>query len=563
MRFPPVFSRSQTGLAVTAIGLSLSLLSVSAFCDTARASGPVERLIQVLNDPSDPSHVLVRYGIASQGYLFSQDGGKTFRAMCSQAITPTASESDKLKRISSQAVSSVAPTLLDGSGKLWVGQTDGLWSDDGTGCTWAKQPDFDKRWPTSLLLDPQKPAELLALVTVSSGEGELMEAESRLMRRAADGTWTPWSGASAVKKHVAMQRAYGGQLVGASSATGGSRLYASLTVSVGALTADQVTQVVTSEDGGKTWTDAGTPAADQQEGFTLLAVDPLEPKRVLATVYRDSATDTLLLSEDAGKTFKSYGDVGETRGAVFAPDGRVFVGDAGSDPVGGVWTAARLGAPLTLIAGSTPVDCIGYKADLGKLEVCLGSRFGLLDPGTGVFDELTSLVKTDDLLDCPGVDMLAVCKTQLNAGASWCCAGHYPFTPFCGEYDVTSVDGRRVYCGTSGRVLDQMNGLGPTGSDADAGTKPSSAGDAGKPIARDGSTPGGSNGPALIDEEPRKRDAGTTINRAPTPSDGCSCSVRGPSDPTGGLAWTLAALAALLVRARRLDRAPARTRRPS
>jgi len=550
----------RTGLAATALGLSLSLLAVSALCDTAHASGPVERLIQVLNDPSDPNHVVVRYGIASQGYLFSRDGGKTFRAMCSQAINPGASESEKLKRISTLAVSGVVPTLLDSSGKLLVGQTDSLWSDDGTGCTWAKQPELDKKWPTSLLRDPQNGAELLALVTVSSGEGDATEAESRFLRRAADGTWTPWAGASPVKKHVAAQRAYGGQLIGS-----GTRLYASVTVSTGPLAGAQTTQIVSSEDGGKTWTDAGTPAAEQQQGLTLLAVDPLEPKRLLATVYRDSATDTLLLSEDAGKTFKPYGDIGETRGAVFGADGRVFIADAGASGtsgMGGVWTAAKLGAPLSVIPGSTGVDCIGYKADVNKLQLCLGARFGLMDPGTGVFEELTALVNTEELLDCPGVDMLAVCETQLNAGASWCCNGHFPFTPFCGEYDVTMASGRRVFCGLSGRELDAKNGLGPADAGIDAGSQPAT--DAGKPSAGDGGAPSGSGGPALVDEDARERDAGAVVKPTSKTSDGCACAV--PSTRAGfstGLAWTLAALALLLARSRRFVRSPARAPRRS
>jgi len=546
------FMRNVSSSLVASV--ALSLLAVSALCDTAQASGPVERLIQVLNDPSDPKHVVVRYGLASEGYLISRDGGKTFKAMCSQAITPTAPEIDKLKRVSGQRVPGAAATLVDASGKLLVSQIDGLWSDDGTGCTWSKQPALEGMWAYSLRRDPKNPAELIAIVNTSSGEGDKIEAQSKLMRRAADGTW---STAGAIKKHVAMQRAYGGDVIGGATATG-TRLYASVSVSVGALTAPETWQIVTSEDGGTTWTEAGTLPADQQEGLTLLAVDPLEPKRLLAVLFRDNAPDSLILSEDAGKTFKPYADVGETRGVAFAPDGRVFIADAGdtsSTMTGGVWTAPKLGQPLTVLPGDTAADCVEYKADVSKLQVCRGPRFGLMDPSTGEFEQLIRMADVPDLIDCPGTDMFAVCQTQLNAGASWCCAGHYPFTPFCGEYDVTMFQGRKLYCGLSGRTLDQSNGLGPDGAGVvDAGAKPSV--DAGKPVARDGGTLNTNNGgPALVDAEPAKRDAGKTDSTPATVSKsdgGCACAVPNTGAGFGrGLSWTLAGFAVLLVRARR------------
>jgi MYXO-CTERM domain-containing protein len=54
--------------------------------------------------------------------------------------------------------------------------------------------------------------------------------------------------------------------------------------------------------------------------------------------------------------------------------------------------------------------------------------------------------------------MHAICQNQLNSGPSWCCAGHYPFTPICADYDVTvRPDNGRVFCGRAGRAYDQPN----------------------------------------------------------------------------------------------------------
>lgn len=546
MRLTSLFSRTAGGRSARVGALALSLLALSSVSDTAQASGPVERMVQVLDTPSDPNLIVVRYGVATEGFLFSRDGGCTFKAMCSQAIAPDADERDKIRRLSSQRVPSAAATLLDADGKLLVAQLGGLWTDDGTGCSWSKQPELEGLWPYNLKRDPKNPAELVAVVTDLQGEGAETTARVTLMRRDAAGAW---STAGPLVPDAPAQRAYAGELLVTVTETG-TRLYASVTVSSGDVTAPELWRVVSSDDGGKTWT-AGTPLAeDQQEGLVLLAVDPLHADRVLAALYRDNAPDTLLLSDDAGKTFRGYGQVRETSGVTFAPDGRVFVGDAGDssgeNAVGGVWTAARLGEPLTLIAGTSLVDCISFKPSVGKLQVCKRDRFGLMDPQSGVFEELARLDSVPALLDCPGLDMAAACETQLNAGASWCCAGHYPFTPFCGSYDVTTLNGRRLYCGESGRTYDQ-----------NAGRLPAAQGPRSPMCAPLPELDAGQPGIVVIDASAPRSDAGAPPMLAPdagspTKTDGgggCAVGLSAARDGSAsGLAFTLCVLALSLSR---------------
>jgi hypothetical protein len=548
MRFLPRMVHPPTGPAVFAF--AVSLFASSAVCDTARASGPVERLIQVLAQPAQPDYVVVRYGVASEGFLLSRDGGRSFKALCSQAITPTADERDKLRRISSQRVPSAAATLIDADGKLLVAQLGGLWSDDGTGCSWSKDPALEGKWAYSLKLDP-KTAELLAVVNVSTGDGDQTEAQSKLMRRGADGRW---STAGNLKQHVATQRAYGGDLL-VSATESGTRMYASVSVARGALASVETWHVVASDDGGQTWSEGSPLPSEQQDGLTLLAIDPLSPDRLLAVTSRDSAADTLLLSEDQGKTFRVYAqDVRETTGVAFAPDGRVFVADAGDSSgeaaEGGVWTAARLGQPLTKIAGTKAIDCIGYAASSDKLQVCSVDKFGFMDPLDGTFEQTSSITSIESLLECPNLDVGAACETQLNAGPSWCCTGHYPFTPFCGEYDVTMVGGRRQYCGLSGRAYDQMAGRGPVDAGVDAGRAPD-AGAGGPAGALDaGRTP-------VPTDEPSgsKRDAGTLApGSGPGRSsggDGCAVSSDARQAGHAGLVSFVFGALALLARGTR------------
>jgi hypothetical protein len=243
--------------------------------------------------------------------------------------------------------------------------------------------------------------------------------------------------------------------------------------------------VVVSVDGGKTWVEH--PALPQaMDRLKLLAVDPQQPDRVLAALLRDGAADTLFLSDDQGKSFRDYAEVQALTGVAFDPSGRVYVADVGDgssvgdEPSGGVFTAAALGQPLARLPSPDDsyagLDCISYEPQSKKLMVCKGNRLGLLDPESGSFEERTRLDLTESLLQCEGVDIKGLCEPQLNAGSSWCCSQHYPFTPFCGEYDVTRAGNKRVYCGLSGRTQDESIGLGPEKSDAgsaaaDAGTR--------------------------------------------------------------------------------------------
>lgn len=454
MRISPGFC-PRAGLLALTVATAAVTLGLGTR-DIAHASGPVERLVQVLLSPTDPQVVVVRWGAASQGYLFSRDGGHTFKAMCSAAITPDAAPADRILRLSGQYIPSAAATLIDTHGKLVVSQTNGLWSDDGTGCSWTKQ--LDGLWPYSIKRDPKLQDELIAVVNQSSNMG--MVADARLLRRDASGKWSDFSTSGALIKPADMQRAYGGDLLVSSTASG-TQMYASVQVAKGALSNPASSLLVGSSDGGKTWSDpVMLPMADN---FVLLAIDPNEPKRILASEYRDNAPDTLMLSEDSGKTWSMYAQIQETSGITFAPDGRVFVSDSGDasggSAIGGLWTAAKLGDPLVAVAGTTLLDCVQFDPTSKKLFVCKRDTVGLMDPTSGAFEKLIDLVHVSALIDCPGTDIAAACKDQLNAGASWCCTGHYPCTAFCGQYDVTMHDGMRLYCGVSGRAYDESIGL--------------------------------------------------------------------------------------------------------
>jgi BNR/Asp-box repeat len=533
--------------------LFASLLLCWAVGDVAHASGPVERLVQVLLHPSDPNVIVVRWGVASDGYLYSRDGGKTFAALCSTAITPNAAAGSKLRRLSGREIPSTAATLIDASGHVLVTQIDGLWSDDATGCSWSKDPVLDGYWPYALVLDPRQSGELLAVVNKQSSTGTDRESRARLMRRDASGAWSNFEQSGELVPHVAQQQAYGTDLIAVATGAG-EKLYANVAVSIG-LSPTQEIRIVSSTDGGKTWSAGFSVPIEQVDGFALLAVDPKAPNRLLAAQHRANAADSLLLSEDEGKTFAEYAQLREITSATFAPDGRVYIGDvgdgsAGENASGGIYTAAQLGQPLTKIDNTATVDCLTWSPSKNALYVCQSYRVRLFDPAQGSYQEVLNINTVPALLSCPKLDVAMACQEQLNMGPSWCCTGHYPCSPFCSMYDITEHNGQRVFCGVSGlqndldvgRTCESLTGT-------DAGVADAGARDAG---ARDASAPTRDAGSQL--------DAGKVTDNKPGKSDGgCALGARRSRENLGeGALLGLGLLLAVLGRSSRQRTAPKR-----
>ncbi|MET0339422.1 MAG: sialidase family protein [Polyangiales bacterium] len=483
--------------------------------------------MQVLKNPNDPNALIVRYGIASEGLLFSRDGGHSFRALCTSAIQ------SGVDRISVSGQNYRHPIVIDGKGQLLVSTFDALWSDDGTGCNWKPVAGADGKWVASITIDP-KTKEAIALANVSTQDGDDLSARAELLRRTADGGFEV---VGTLKTPDPLSRTYAGDLLAAVTETG-TKLYAVYVSSTGPIDAPQLASVTSSEDGGKTWTEH--PLPDALQDLSLVAVDPTAPNRVLAAIKRSDIPDRLFLSEDGAKTFREYGTVQETSGVTFAPDGRVFIGDAGNASAGstpgGVYTAAKLGQPLTKVPASTPVqsddvDCIDYDAAAKKLRVCKLHRFGELDWTTGAFTELTQIEATAGLLECPGKDVKAICEPQLNAGSSWCCTGHYPFTGFCGEWDIRTQRGKRVACGLSGREADIAAGRGPMINDAGVPSTPPPGNPDGAPLM------------SVYGDAPSER--GPARATASSAAGGCALGAQSGRDFAG---LSLLALGALIVR---------------
>ncbi|MET0285858.1 MAG: hypothetical protein ABW352_15360 [Polyangiales bacterium] len=439
-----------------------SLLAVSLLSSSALASGPVERLMQLLVHPSQPDTLVIRYGAGagSHGFLFSRDGGKTFQLLCSANVAHGTEAELTVQRVSTRAIPSTAATVLDHTGSVMYTQYGASWSDDGTGCNWGDVPALDEKWALALKVDPQDGTRLWAAVATSPVAGTMEAGSFELHQRDAAKVWTSKGAIRMPEAATAVTDATLAVFANAST----RRIYASMFVQ--GAQGVSAGYVLSSDDDGATWEEHTLPK--EQERINLLAVDPANKDLVLAAISRDGSADTLLLSRDGGATFESYTELRAVGGIAFDATGRIFVGDIGDasnlDAVGGLYTAARTGEPLTRIGESAGIDCVQQVGD--KLYVCAGDEFGTIDPNTGVITPQIRITDVEEFISCPGKDLHMICQDQLNSGPSWCCAGHYPFTPLCGEYDVTTrPNGGRVFCGLSGREYDNP-GAGDAGADA-------------------------------------------------------------------------------------------------
>ncbi|HEX4478513.1 MAG TPA: hypothetical protein VH142_25700 [Polyangiaceae bacterium] len=494
-------------------------------------AGPPEVLVQLAMHPTDPTVMGLRYVNGQDGALFTTNGGATWSLLCSTAMF------DPSVHKSALAVTS--------DGVAMVGAFTGLWHDDGHACDWTEEPQFDGQWVPAFATDPLDPTVTYA-VTSAGGK------PNGVFRRAAGGAWSAFGtqddvliGQILVVAHGTGRRIYLGSVRG------------DVTLDGGIVVPNYVVRV--SDDDGATWTEnVYGPLDATTSKFELEAVDPTNPDRIVAAIERAEdapppakTTDSVLVSDDQGKTFKPYQTVTEvgteSTSVAFANDGRLWIADeGGSDPSEpkGLWFSKSLDAKPTLLSND-PTYCIGYQQATSTLFTCTEvtgvPEFGTVDLTSGTFTASLDLRTVKNFVACPGQNVAADCEDQLcNA---YCGYGHYAQAPVCCAYDTP----------TCGAVASAVPTTCPTPSDAGAA---GGARDAGTTGSRDASVGGATGAGAIGDRDAsfgfgNSGGAGGTQN----PSSSSSCAVSAPRS-TGGSSkeMTLAALAVGLGCVRRRKR---------
>jgi hypothetical protein len=423
----------------------------------ARAAPP-EVLSEIALHPTDPDRIALAYVQGGQGLLFSSDGGRSFALRCGAAV-------------SSSFTKSRAPLSLTSDGETLLGTFEGLVRGSAEGCGFGTEGELAGLQVADFARDPRD-AAVTFMATANARDGRA----TGLVRLGEGRVLTALGASDAGSEQqpaVSMNR-----LEVAARADGGLRFYAS------ALRADAAGDyhpvIRHSDDEGASWVSFDVPGAENAR-VLLIGVDPTHPERIAIALSRESANDSVLVSTDAGQSFEPRLDILELGASSVAPDGRLWVGDAGGEAEysqpGGLYVFDDFAAPARKLA-TFPVRCLAYRAEPEQLFACQRSAFGHVHPATGSFTRLSSLAEVGGFVACDGEALAPVCKPQLCD--NWCGVLHYASAPLCDVYSEMNP-----LCGPAARGYGQA-APPPAGELALPGDEAASPGpDAGSPLPSD------------------------------------------------------------------------------
>jgi hypothetical protein len=491
-------SGSWTRLVVLGCALALGSAKVAM-------AGPIEELASVAMHPKDPKVMQLRYQYGGGGFIYTADGGASWKLMCGTMITP-GEKAD-------------GAAVLAGDGSTLVGVFKGLWQGK-NGCAWSKPPELDSIRVTDVSNHPTDPDVTFA-VTGLGDDG----AMNSMLRRDATGKWTELGSKDvAIITRVRVTQKPDGGLRFYQSAMRGTHESPS-----GAQLPNYFIRV--SDDDGTTWSE--TMLAVDDGTMRLEAIDPTNPDRIVVSIDRTTTPDTILVSNDQGKTFSEYLMLTDLGGLTFAPDGRIWIGDFGNPATQnvprGLWFSPNLDTQATSLTTEFPVDCVAYQPANNTLFACKRWEFGTVDQSTGAFNHLFGFATQNDFVTCENVDSAAVCKTQLCN--DYCGPMHFASAPLCTAY-------KEPNCGPT--ADGNLGGGGPTTAGGSGGSIISAGSGGSAPVPSTGGA-----------------GAGGSMGGKPPSSGGCATGAPGRfSEPAGQTAFLVLCGSLLLRRYRRRTIAP-------
>lgn len=284
-----------TTRALPPIAAALAATAIALGSGPARANGVFPSAEQIVVDPSDPSHVVVR---TTYGLLTTREAGEPWDWICETAVG-----------YSSGFHPSVA---LTENGTLLAGVTTGVAIAPGDSCGWSLAPGL----PMGALvvdLSVEKGALSHAVaITASNGAGP-----ARLWTTEDDGaTWT--------QSGTALPAGFTPLTVDAAPSDP-MRVYISAQVSTKG-------SLLVSPDRGQTWQTFTVPSTSAEHRPFIGAVDPQDPDRVY--IRTDGTPGRLFVFDYGAVTFTEvFTGAGLLRGFALSPDGQTVLVGGGSDGI--------------------------------------------------------------------------------------------------------------------------------------------------------------------------------------------------------------------------------------
>jgi uncharacterized membrane protein YgcG len=267
---------------------------------TASANGRFPLADQLVVDPKDPSHLVLR---TTFGILESSNAGARWSWICEAAVGYGGTQDPAIG------------VMADGS--ILAGVFEGLALSHDRGCSWAFAPEpLAAEYTIDVSVHRDDPSRAVAITSTGTGSGfHVILAETK-----DNGVTWSQAGNALLSDLIALtvdvtpsmpERVYASGLVGKALAPALER----------------------SDDRGVNWTRTYLDAAYAKGVPFIAAIDPQNPDRVYVRLSGTTADgtmplDRLLVSDDGAATFKeAYVGSGDLLGFALSPDGkRVAIG---------------------------------------------------------------------------------------------------------------------------------------------------------------------------------------------------------------------------------------------
>jgi photosystem II stability/assembly factor-like uncharacterized protein len=332
--------------------------------NTAHANGRFPGADQLVVDPTQPNHLLVR---TTFGFVETRDGGGTWQWICEEAV--------------GRIGTADPPIAITGDGTLVVTVPfEGVAISHDAGCSWSRAPaPLAGQLVVDVTLEPDDASSLLVLTSTNDPNVDPdagFEFDTRVVETNDDARTWAVVGTPLPRDFIAATIE-----VAPSDRT---RIY------LGGVAGDPPVAVLeTSTDRGATWTRTALPSAGPTTGAYVSAIDPHDADRVWVRVHGavdpfGMAPTALVASADRGASFTT---VASTSGSMFgfalSPDGTelaygtqqdgIFVGPSNASGAFAhasmlkdrclTWSRAGLYA-----CGTEPIDAfsVGRSADEGR-----------------------------------------------------------------------------------------------------------------------------------------------------------------------------------------------------
>lgn len=290
------------------LAFAAPLAAWGLFASPAFANGRFPAADQLIIDPSDPKHIVVR---TTFGFVESHDGGKEWFWTCEEIIGRIANGDP--------------PFAVTGDGSVVVAVPfEGVSITHDHGCTWTRAPaPLAGQLAVDVTLEPSDPASLVVLTSTNdtyldAGPDAPPEFRNLVVETKDHGMTWGLLGVPLARDFIAATIEI--------APSDPNRIYAS-----GVFGDPLKGAIERSEDGGKTWTRGIVPTTSVLGSVYISAVDAKNADRLFVRVLSaanlptDPTPTTVLASSDKGSTWQEVAHTDEAMlGFALSPDGAML-----------------------------------------------------------------------------------------------------------------------------------------------------------------------------------------------------------------------------------------------